>query len=1026
MKRYIFNFIFLLGFTVSACLQAHSQEKGTKSPIQGKILDEAGNPIANATIHFNSGANITYSDASGLFSFNMQLSDIAVFEANEFETLRLDGAAIKSNEKVTLVKKSIGLKASDKVNVPFGTLQSRQLTGAVTVIKPKETMKYDNTQNVKNVVNGRVPGFFGSVNNRTNTDVYSGILNEGGNTITVVDGIPRVGYNLNLSEVESVTVLKDITTRALYGAQAMDGVILITTKRGEANKREMNVTAERGISNPISLPKFLNSADYMTKYNEALKNDGLPEKYSADAIAKTRSGADNLKYPNEDYYNSTYLNNTGNYTNVIGEASGGNSNAQYYLNMGWRNTTGLLKKIWNEDYKDGTNTFNVRGNVDYQINSFMKMKIDGIVFYETNKTPRFKPEGTTAQTFYTRASSFLPNYYPVLIDASLLTPEQQSAAKLVDGKYVLGGTSEYQTNIYGEMAANGYYTTTTRILQNNTSLDFDLKGITEGLTAKAYLTFDMNNNNVTSLDRTYAVYQPTYTIPPGQTTEVRTFTKYGVDKPAETPTISEVGFYRRISFSGQVNYDHVFNNVHKVNATGVGYTDFQSVSGVLQNEKSVNLGIRSNYMYKDKYIVELNVVTSGSAKLEDNKWGTSPSLGLGWIISEENFLKGNSMINYLKLRANAGTLKTDQYSTYRQYMSYYTGNTNNDYYNYGFAAFRNYRRTINAGNPDISWTEKKEFSVGFESVLLKGKMQLEATYFNNQLSGIPLQLTNITPGYVEKIWDNYGEYTDKGVEWGLNYKIEMGKVLLTLGHNGVYSTPVKVKDNVVDYAESWRKRTGIASDATFGMVSNGFYSTSDFKPDGTLVSGLPIPFYGEVKPGDIKYIDQNNDGVINDKDEKMIGNSTARFQYGISLNLKAGAFELFLLGTGQTGAERIFSKSYDWVYGDRKYSEVVLNSWTEATASTADYPRLTSKNSQNNFRNSTFWLKKDNFFTLHTAQLTYNLPFTSAQKAAMKSMQVYLRGSNLFTISENKARRELNPDTQPQMRYYSLGVVASF
>jgi hypothetical protein len=235
-----------------------------------------------------------------------------------------------------------------------------------------------------------------------------------------------------------------------------------------------------------------------------------------------------------------------------------------------------------------------------------------------------------------------------------------------------------------------------------------------------------------------------------------------------------------------------------------------------------------------------------------------------------------------------------------------------------------------------------------------------------------------------------------------------------------------VKDNVVDYAEPWRKRTGIDADAMFGLEDNGFYAPGDFNADGTLANGMAVPTYGEVKPGDIKYTDVNNDGLISDKDEMVIGNSTPRLQYSLYANLKAGNFELFVLGTGQSGAERIFSKPYDWVYGDRKYSELVRNSWTEANAASATYPRLSSKNSPNNFRNSTFWLQKDDFFTLHTAQLTYNVPFNAAQKAAMKSAQVYLRGTNLFTISGNKERRELNPDSQPQMRYYSIGLVASF
>lgn len=1026
MKRYIFNLILLIGIFISAAVKVQAQAGLTANEVLGRVTDEAGSPITGAKIYFNGGSKLTITDEKGDFKIVSNPAEMVLVEAIGYETVKIDGKILSAGATVKMTKNPIGLKSADQIHVPFGSMYNRQLTGAVTTIDVEETMKSDNSQNVKNVVNGRVPGFYGTVNSRSNQDITAGLVNAGGNTVTVIDGIPRVDYNLNLSEVKSVTVLKDIVTRALYGAQAADAVIMITTKRGEAFKRQMKFSAETGVSTPISYPAFLNSADYMEQYNQALKNDGLPEKYSADAIAKTRSGEDKIKYPDEDYNNSTYLKNMGNFTNITGEASGGNSNAQYYLNMGWKHNSGLLQKNWGENYKEGTNTFNVRGNVDYQINSFMKMKIDGIVFYENNSTPRFVNQGNQAQTFYTRASSFLPNYYPVLIDASLLSPEQQVAAKLVDGKYVLGGTSEYPVNIYGELALNGYNTRTTRILQNNTSLDFDLKGITEGLTASAYLTFDMNNEFSKVLNRTYAVYQPTYTIPSGSTEEVLSFTKIGVDQPAETPTINNVGFYRRVAISGQVNYVRDFNNKHKVNVTGVTYADFQSVSDSLQDLKSVNIGLRANYMLKDKYVAEFGLVTSGSAKLDANKWGTSPNVGLAWIVTEEGFLKDSRTIDYLKIRANAGSLKTDRYSAYRQYMSYYTGGANSDIYRYGFSAFSNSQRTIFAGNPEISWAEKEEISLGFESLWAGEKLRIEATWFTNKMSGIPYRLSNIMPGYVENTVENYGAYTDKGVEWGLDYTINLGKTLLTLGHNGVFSTPTKVKDNVVDYAEPWRKRTGIDADAIFGLEDQGFYVPGDFNANGTLVSGMPIPTYGEVKPGDIKYTDYNKDGLISDKDEMVIGNSTSRMQYSLHANLKAGNFELFVLGTGQTGAERIFSKPYDWVYGDRKYSELVRNSWTEATAATATYPRLSSKNSPNNFRNSTFWITKDNFFTLHTAQLTYNVPFNSAQKAAMKAAQVYLRGTNLFTISDNKERRELNPDTQPQMRYYSIGIVASF
>jgi TonB-linked SusC/RagA family outer membrane protein len=1020
MKRYILKTILLLGLTLVVGYNLYAQGGAATVRMQGRVLDEAGQPIPSAKIYYNSGSKVAFSGADGSFAVDIILADVVIIEADGYEPIKTDGSGIVAKPDQILSSKPVGLKSSDLVKVPFGQLYSRQLTGAVTVIKPGETMLYDRTESVNSVIRGRTPGIFGNSSNRTNSDFYSGVLNESGNMVYVIDGVPRVGNNLNLSEIESVTVLKDITTRALYGAQALDGVVLITTKRGEAYKRKLNLAVDRGLSVPISYPDFLGTADYMSYYDIARTNDGLPERYGVDAInaAKAGAGNDKLKYPDEDYYNSTYLKNTGSFTNVVAEASGGNSSATYYVNIGWKNTTRLLQKLWKENYNDGMNTFNIRGNVDYKINDFLTMRIDGVVFYESDNTPRFSG---TNQDFFTRASSFLPNYYPVLLDASLLNEDQLASAKLINGMYVPGGTSEYPVNIYGELANNGYYTSISRILQNNTRLDIDLGSITEGLSASTYVTFDMIDNYSKYLNRQYAVYQPVYTMV--DTTEVVSLNKIGIDQRAVSPVVGGVGFARRISLTGQLNYVRSFNDIHNINIAAISYTDYQSLSGRLQDEKTMLFGIRANYMLKDKYVAEVNLVQNGSSKLEENKWGTSPSVGLGWIISEESFLKGSSAINYLKLRANAGILKTDGYSDYRQYMTYYSSAGN---FNYAFGEWTNVARNIVPGNPNIAWTNKQEMTIGFESVLADNKLYLEASLFNNKLSGLPMLLTNVYPGFVEQTAQNWGEFTDKGAEWGLKYNINLGKASLTIGHNAVFSSPKRIKDNVIDYAESWRKRTGVATDAIFGLVDLGFYQVSDFNADGTLKSGIPIPVFGDVKPGDIRYDDFNDDGFISEKDEQYLGNSSARFQYGINVNLKVGAFELFLLGTGQIGSEKIYNSQYYWVFGDRKYSGVVQNSWTPATAATADYPRLTTLTNNNNFRSSTFWMMKDNFFTLHTAQLTYNLPFNSAAKAAMKGMQVYLRGTNILTVSENRERRELNTASSPQMRYYSVGVTAAF
>jgi TonB-dependent SusC/RagA subfamily outer membrane receptor len=263
MKQYIFNIILLIGIVLLTATSAHAQAEGAGNEVQGIVTDETGSPIAGAKIYFDNGSKISITDKNGAFKITANPAETVLVEAKGYETVKTDGNTLSGSAGVKMTKNPIGLKSADQIHVPFGSMYSRQLTGAITVIDVEETMKSDHSQNVKNVVNGRVPGFYGMVNSRSNQDITAGLVNAGGNTVSVVDGIPRVDYNLNLSEVESVTVLKDIVTRALYGAQAADAVILITTKRGEAYKRKMKFSAETGMSTPISYPAFLNSADYM-------------------------------------------------------------------------------------------------------------------------------------------------------------------------------------------------------------------------------------------------------------------------------------------------------------------------------------------------------------------------------------------------------------------------------------------------------------------------------------------------------------------------------------------------------------------------------------------------------------------------------------------------------------------------------------------------------------------------------------------------------------------------------------------
>jgi hypothetical protein len=239
--------------------------------------------------------------------------------------------------------------------------------------------------------------------------------------------------------------------------------------------------------------------------------------------------------------------------------------------------------------------------------------------------------------------------------------------------------------------------------------------------------------------------------------------------------------------------------------------------------------------------------------------------------------------------------------------------------------------------------------------------------------------------------------------------------------NLAYFVPKALKVEEPNYEVDYRYREGNPTDSRFGWVAEGFFR------DSADIANHAVQTFGDVMPGDIKYKDLNGDGIIDNNDQKIIGYSSARLQYGVNLNLKYKALGLFLLGTGQTGQDVYFKDDYYWVFGNKKYSEEVLGRWTEQTASTATYPRLSSKYNANNFRNSTFWLYENNWFTLHTAQLTYTVSDRLKSNSLLKKgLQVYLRASNLFTISNIKDKTELNVGKAPKTRYYALGLKVTF
>ena len=986
-------------------MYAQTKAKQQYVTIESVVKDAQGAPVSGAKIYGKEGITIVKTDANGHFSINVPAETKLLVECDGFESKVLSQKEVKSGVVLNPTPYRYGEK--DNVKIGFGTSKRGDLIGNISVVEPDDIIKYDNSQNVSDALNCRIPGLIG-----TNQIHYLG------DALVVLDGIPRYdnmsAVNISMEEVDQITVLKDINAVALYGSQARNGVIIITTKRGKANKRDLNVSFYQGISKPKATPQYLNSADYMELYNEARTNDGLTKLYDDATIANYRTG-NPLRYPSNDYYSSDYIKPFNNYTKLLTEFSGGNDNATFYANFGWAKDGSLMDFGPNKDL--GSNRFNARANVDFRINSFITSRLDVGTIFNFNKSNR--------GNYWADASTIRPNLYTPLLPLSLISSySNPTLANLitgrkndVDGTYLLGGTAQNQTTSFGDVYSGGYNQSVNRTLQFNNAIDFDLGMITKGLSLKTNISFDFYNYYNQSIANTYAVYQPTWS---STNDSIVGLTKYGTDTKASVQSVGSPDFLRRMGFFAQLDYLRTFTNVHNVNATLIGFYNTVKENGTFQPFKHAHVGLRLNYNYDHIFYADFSGAYVNSAKLAPgNRGAFSPTLSIATELKKLLFADVSS-VDYLKVKASAGIINTD--ISMPNYFLYDNKYANSGSYNWSDNSYRNNGIASQYGpNSSLTFEKRKEINLGFEGQFFKRSLTIEANYFTTRLSdktsfrndAYPTFFANFVP------YENYEEDAINGLELGITGSKKMGDFGIDLGIKGMYwNSKAITRDEI--HAFDYQYRAGRSTDASFGLVADGLFK------DQADIQSHAIQTFGEVRPGDIKYVDQNNDGFIDANDQVKIGRSNYPVSVGLELKLSYKRFTFFAIGNARSGANGYKNNNYYWVDGADKYSTQVLNRWTSATAQTATFPRLTSLASSNNYRQSTYWMYKNNYFQILRMQLTYDLPESICKKAAMKNLSVSLGGANFLTFSKVKDIRDLNVGSAPQNSYFSLGIRSTF
>lgn len=1003
--------IFYLVLNVANSSIAQNNKKNDIFTINGVVLNETGLPVVGVTVTMDEGKSQFTTAADGAYSFKASSKSKFLFEHPNYQDRLLSVMDMKNIDyKVNMTIKDNSNGDNVFVNIPYQIKEKNRLVGNIDVIDAQKEYERDTRADIVSAIEGKISGSLGGMN-----------LNGLGSAYTVIDGIPMGLGNINLREVEQIVVLKDAISRLLYGVETDVPVVLITTKKGKVNKKTMQLYAERGLNQALGYPKFLDAASYMETYNKAYRNDGgIADFYSMDAVNKTRDGVDPVLYPNNNYYGSDYIKNTSNYSDIFGTVSGGNEKVQYLLNLNWLNSQG-----WNKINNTINNKFSVRGRVDFEVTKWLKMNSQILASYNLI-------DGPNMGNYWTKANSLLPNAFVELIPTSRIANlESLPNYSLVNGQYLLGGTTIYQSTMNGDLLKSGKSSQMQRYVQSIIGFDLDLNRITKGLTAKGAVGFDFYNTYKQIINNSYSIYE----FDSINAENKFYVSQIGIDRITTEQSVSadDMSFNRSVKWNYTLNYNRTFG-LHSISAVALGYGSFFTQNDLNQSIRKLAFGGQVSYMFSDKYILEGALISQSSMKVKPSeKFGYSKSVGGAWILSNEDFLKANDLISHFKIRASYGQFVSDAFTS-GKYLGYFL---NEDLYSQSFAylynngLINNRQINIESFNNQVSWEKRNELSLGMDVALLKNKLWFDATYLNSysfdNLTSMDV-LSTSTLGGVSS-YANYNATQYQGINLGLKWNEKFGDFQLELGlfYTLSNATIRKIAENkYIEPTNIHLSRVNTDARALWGLSSDRLYLASDFDNTGKLLTEIPIPSWGQVKPGDIKYLDYNNDGIIDDNDVSIVGRNSNNSQISMNIDLKYKQWELFLLPIAQMGGLGYKNTAYYWFKGNSaKYSEVALGAFDENNPNpNADYPRLSLGSGTNNYRNSSFWMYDKSNLQLVSTQLSYNIMFKN--NPYIHNLKLYAKGYNLFMIAKDKELLELNFGSAPQSRTLSFGATITF
>ncbi|WP_373170013.1 SusC/RagA family TonB-linked outer membrane protein [Bacteroides ovatus] len=1043
--------------------------QSNKITVSGTVLDKTTNdPLIGVSVVVKGVANAgTITDMDGKFTLKLPYAEAPlVFSYLGYQPQEIVPGAKK--ELTVLLQEDT--KALQEVVVVGYTKQRKEtMIGSVATITTKD-LTQSPTANINNALAGRLPGlivnqYAGGEPGVDQSELFIRGKATYGNqsAIVIVDGIERDMSYLAPDEIETFTILKDASATAAYGIRGANGVIVITTKRGKAaEKATVNLKASIGINQPIGFPEYLGSADYATLYNEARLNDAKMtgadisslNLFSQQAIDNFRrakgDNSDGLGY-DWDYYDFAFK--PGLQEDVSLSIRGGTDKVRYYVLANYFSQGGNYKYSNAGEYDSQTKftRYNFRSNIDININRYLSTRLD----LGARITDRNAP-GTTAGRLMTICAT-QPPYLPILVEENAHPQNEEYIQQNPRG--MLYGDNIYRYNLLGELSRTGYLNEKNTYLNGSFAMNLDMEFLTKGLKAEVMFSYDASegrwiNRKLDTYKDGYREYPKYATFMPIEGSDAymagghytgayKTGNKYDIDQ-----TIGN-GFSHNASdgrtyIQARLDYNRLFSNRHEVTAMLLANRGNRTVNNELAYHSQGITG-RFAYYYNQKYLMEFNFGYNGSENFAPGKrYGFFPAGSIGWVVSEEEFMKKASWIDFLKVRASYGLVGSDNVSSRFPYLAFYGGGSGYDFGN-NFGTNVGGTSEGNLANANLTWEKARKLNVGIDFTTLNQRLALTIDAFYEYRFDIITDMNSDgIMGYPDIVGkdaalQNLGEVSNRGVDIELSWNDKIGKDFryyirpnLTFSRNRLeYKAEVARKN-------SWRKETGKRLYENFVYVFDHFVADQEEADRLNKISYQP---WGQLIPGDVVYKDLDRNGVIDDEDRTAMGNPRSpELMFGIPFGFQYKNFDFSVLLQGATKSSILLNGAavFDFPQFEQdkigRVKKMHLDRWTPETAATAKYPALhygTHDNNKNG--NSSLFLYDASYLRLKNVEIGYNVSPKLLRKFHVQQARIYVQGLNLLTF-DKLGDVDIDPETKsgdgaswyPIQKVFNFGIDITF